>query len=358
MVQEGAPQGPDEGTQCVDTDAPNAPFSWAAGSQPWPREELSREILRDFSVTMPRLQEANLDFSALPNQVQVALSFLRSLCPRSWVPDEEAARQPILLPPQLPHHQGRRTLVLDLDETLVHCHPTLLENCPPPALQVWIDVPGRPLHAHVYVRPYAPIFLEICASVFEVVVFTASAAIYADKVLDFLDPSRRCVAHRLYRQHCTELYGGLFKDLRRLGRHQRDVLLVDNSPLAAGLTPESAICCSSWLGDDYKDEELLHLLNVLERCATCESVPDFLHERYGFAAFLQQLRTSTSTGVAANETSAPTVETSPPAAEAPAAMAPLGQLLRAMTPAGPGRRAWGAAPAQQANWSPVTQVQR
>ena len=32
------------------------------------------------------------------------------------------------------------------------------------------------------------------------VVFTASASIYADKVLDWLDPGRELIAYRLYRE--------------------------------------------------------------------------------------------------------------------------------------------------------------
>merc|ERR1719221_739899 len=125
---------------------------------------------------MPRLLTADVDFSALPYQLQVALSFLRSLCPRNHVPDEHAARLPVLLLPQLPEHRGRRTLVLDLDETLVHCHPTSIPGVPPPPLEMWIRVAHPPLHAHVYVRPLAPIFLEVVARVFEVVIFTASAS--------------------------------------------------------------------------------------------------------------------------------------------------------------------------------------
>merc|ERR1712129_626930 len=70
-----------------------------------------------------------------------------------------------------------------------------------------------------------------------------------------------------------------------------DVILVDNSPLAAGLTPESAIICSSWFGDDHKDTELMELLDVLEHCASCRSMPNFLDRRYGFASFLEHQRT-------------------------------------------------------------------
>eukprot|EP00434_Breviolum_minutum_P015037 symbB.v1.2.013262.t1/scaffold879.1/size325971/9 len=99
----------------------------------------------------------------------------------------------------------------------------------------------------------------------EVVVFTASAAIYADKVLDWLDPGQKLIAYRLYREACTELAGGHFKDLRRLGRSLDDVVLVDNSPLALGLRPQNGMLITSWYGDDHQDQELVILMGMLAK---------------------------------------------------------------------------------------------
>merc|ERR550525_1102 len=97
----------------------------------------------------------DVDFQGLPDQIKVALTFLRSICPQDIVRDEVVSTFPPLLPPQSQEHQGRRILVLDLDETLVHCHPSLLVGSPPPALHLRIDATSPPLNAHVYVRPFA-----------------------------------------------------------------------------------------------------------------------------------------------------------------------------------------------------------
>ena len=153
-------------------------WSWES---PWPRDPRLSEPVRDFCVAMPRLSIEALDTEALPNPVKLALAFLRAVCPREVVPDVAVAQLPPLLPPQLARNKGRRTLVLDLDETLVHCHPSLLAGSPPPALELYLDAACPPLHAHIYVRPFAQLLLELAAHVFEVVVFTASAAVYADK---------------------------------------------------------------------------------------------------------------------------------------------------------------------------------
>lgn len=221
------------------------------------------EPLRDFSVAMPRLSLKDVDVGRLPQQAKAALDFLVLLNPCEIIPDGMSARQPVLLPQQKPEHQGRRTLVLDLDETLVHCH--CQPFAPPGAhpdihLELENGDPKAVLKAKVFVRPGARQLLLLAAERFEVVVFTASAAIYADKVLDWLDPGRRLISYRLYREACTELAGGHFKDLRRLGRSLDDVVLVDNSPLALGLRPENGMLISSWYGDDDQAfiDELTH----------------------------------------------------------------------------------------------------
>jgi len=244
--------------------------------------------LRDFSVVMPNLVREELDLSGMPSQVKVSLSFLQSIRPQDWVRDEDLAHLQALLPPQCDERKGRQTLVLDLDETLVHCHPSLL-NGPDPPLRLRIET-YPPLNAHVYVRPSARKLLDWAKDTFEVVIFTASAAIYADQVLNWLDPNGNIISHRLYRQHCTEIAGGHFKDMRRLGRSLDSVVLVDNSPLAAGMCPENAILCSSWFGDDYEDVELEHLVDLLWTLRLQPSIPAFLKERFGFDAFLEQQR--------------------------------------------------------------------
>ena len=48
---------------------------------------------------------------------------------------------------------------------------------------------------HVRRRPHLGAFLQRCAELFEVVVFTASQKVYAEQLLNILDPSR-CAALR------------------------------------------------------------------------------------------------------------------------------------------------------------------
>jgi len=61
-------------------------------------------------------------------------------------------------------------------------------------------------------------------------VFTASHEAYADAVIDYLDPKRELVQHRLFRRHCDYIEESYYvKDLRILGRDLSRVVLVDNA---------------------------------------------------------------------------------------------------------------------------------
>ena len=132
----------------------------------------------------------------------------------------------------------RVTLVLDLDETLVH------------------SVPRGDGEFDVLVRPGAEAFLAAMAAKFDLVVFTASTQPYADPILDSFASLPRS-APRYYRDACTwspEL--GLFvKDLRILGLPLDRVRILDNTPQAYSMQPQCGVPIASWTGDPH-DREL------------------------------------------------------------------------------------------------------
>lgn len=77
--------------------------------------------------------------------------------------------------------------VLDLDETLVH---STLDGCDEPDFSFPVSFNGREHRVHVRRRPHLQPFLQRCAELFEVVVFTASQKVYAEQLLNILDPTR------------------------------------------------------------------------------------------------------------------------------------------------------------------------
>lgn len=128
----------------------------------------------------------------------------------------------------LPPTSRLYTLVVDLDETLVHFDPRTHQ---------------------VFVRPHCREFLEGVSRFFEVVVYTAATQEYADWILDRLD-LRRCVAHRLYRHHLAPTNSTSVKDLSRLGRDLASTLIVDDLKENFARQRENGIHVVPWLGDD------------------------------------------------------------------------------------------------------------
>ncbi|XP_006461036.1 hypothetical protein AGABI2DRAFT_185336 [Agaricus bisporus var. bisporus H97] len=163
-----------------------------------------------------------------------------------------------LLPPVAPQHAGRKCLILDLDETLVHSSFKVVQQAD---FVVPVEIEYHWHHFHVLKRPGVDEFLRKMGEIYEVVIFTASLSKYADPVLDKLD-IHRVVAHRLFRESCFSHKGNYVKDLSQLGRPISDTIILDNSPASYIFHPHNAVPVSSWFNDPH-DAELTDLIPFL-----------------------------------------------------------------------------------------------
>lgn len=166
-------------------------------------------------------------------------------------PVEEISDRPRLLPRLHPDDHGKKCLVLDLDETLVHSSFRAV-----PGADFVIPVQIEDVVHFVYVakRPGVDEFLTEMAKHYEIVIYTASLNKYADPLLDLLDP-KNVIRTRLFRESCVYYEGNYVKDLSLLDRDLSQAIIVDNSPSSYIFHPENAIDCSSFI-DDPSDREL------------------------------------------------------------------------------------------------------
>lgn len=123
------------------------------------------------------------------------------------VPGASQEKQVWLLPPLQPQFKGRKCLVLDLDETLVHSSFKILNQAD---FTIPVEIEGQYHNVYVIKRPGVDAFMKRVGELYEVVVFTASVSKYGDPLLDQLD-IHHVVHHRLFRESCYNHQGNYVK---------------------------------------------------------------------------------------------------------------------------------------------------
>ena len=143
------------------------------------------------------------------------------------------------------------TLVLDLDETIIHFKVN----------------PNNDSEGVLRVRPGIFEFLETLGKYYEIIVFTAATQDYADLLIDAIEENKIYFDYRLYRQHAVIIDNDFVKDLTRLGRPIDKMIIVDNMPQNFRLQKENGINIRAFWGEDPYDTALIDLMPILVNIA-------------------------------------------------------------------------------------------
>jgi len=173
-------------------------------------------------------------------------------------------------------YPDRLTLVLDLDESLVHATLEKVEDA-----EIIFNLKDENEMDHtIYVlkRPGLDDFLKKVSEIFEVIIFTASQQIYAETLLNIIDP-QSYIHHRLYRDSCINVEGNYLKDLSNLGRDISKIVIVDNSPHVFGYHIDNGIPIIGFF-NDKNDRELEKLFPFLESLAHVDNVRPHIRDQY------------------------------------------------------------------------------
>ena len=143
------------------------------------------------------------------------------------------------------------SLVLDLDETLIHFKPK--QN----------GEDGGILR----IRPGINEFLDEVGKYYELIIFTTATQDYADVLIDAVEEDKIYFDHRLYREHAIIMDNDFVKDLTRIGRPIDKMLIVDNMPQNFRLQKENGIIIRAFWGEDSYDNALTALIPILVNIA-------------------------------------------------------------------------------------------
>jgi hypothetical protein len=178
-------------------------------------------------------------------------------------------------------------LVLDLDETLVH----------------FKDSRYLTDDQKLKVRPGVGQFLEALHPYYRFIVFTAAQKMYADFVIQKIDPQGIYIEQRFYRDHCKQMGRFQVKDLNLISRKSTNnpkrqaqkeatspitpnsqqgdgasagekedsshvdlnkIIIIDNLSESFQLQPLNGIKIRDWFGNDFSDRHLLNLIPLLK----------------------------------------------------------------------------------------------
>ena len=139
------------------------------------------------------------------------------------------------------------SLILDLDETLVHFKVN----------------PDNESEGVLRVRPGIIEFLDSIDKYYELIIFTAATQEYADLLIDAVEENKIYFEHRLYRQHTVIIDNDFVKDLSRVGRPLDKIAIVDNMPQNFRLQKENGINIKAFWGEEVYDTALIDLAPIL-----------------------------------------------------------------------------------------------
>ena len=205
------------------------------------RRKQRKENSKTSANPVPTLTVANIKSPTSPTSALKVTKYPQPLAPpKPLIP----RRQPSYSASTTfhPSKSTQKTLVIDLDETLIHSLAKGGRMSSGHMVEVKLNTaigyggamlgPQHPILYYVHKRPHCDEFLRRVCKWYNLIVFTASVQEYADPVIDWLEQERKYFSGRYYRQHCTYRNGAYIKDLSSIEPDLSKVMILDNSPLS------------------------------------------------------------------------------------------------------------------------------
>ena len=186
----------------------------------------------------------------------------------------------------------KKLAVFDIDETLIHCVIKDYENC---KHIINIKMPtGKETKIGLNIRPYWKKAITRVMKYYTIVVYTASHQLYADAVLDYLDPEKKYFYNRLYRNNCISIKNEgkiiYVKDMDIFeGYDLNEIVIIDNSVMSFAFHLENGIPILPYYNGEH-DVELMFCACYLENIVNYDDLrePNKIYMKLGH--YLEEAR--------------------------------------------------------------------
>ena len=157
---------------------------------------------------------------------------------------------PVKIPYITNKNNKKYSLVLDLDETLIHFKVNHKQND----------------EGVLKLRPGVFTFLEKVKEFYEIILFTEASEAYTGLIMEAFN-KKNYFDYKLFRQHTIIIGQDFVKDLQRIGRPLDRIIIIDNIAQNFRMQKANGINIKSFFGENQKDQALIDLIPILTNIA-------------------------------------------------------------------------------------------
>ena len=203
-----------------------------------------KSIISDLFNTVPNNSLEDIDSFFLKNILRE--DFLGCSVLATTYLKEKQNFVPVKIPYIHKKNTKKYSLVLDLDETLIHFKFNHEQND----------------EGVLKLRPGVFAFLETVREFYEIILFTEASEAYTELIMEAFN-KKKYFDYKLYRHHTIIIGQDFVKDLQRIGRPLDKIIIIDNIAQNFRMQKANGINIKSFFGEDQNDQALIDLIPIL-----------------------------------------------------------------------------------------------
>ena len=115
----------------------------------------------------------------------------------------------------------------------------------------------------LYLRPGLISFLSGIEPYYEIISFSKFSKSYSNTVINYIQQGRKLFDVNLYREHCTLIGKKFIKDITKIGRGMKNILMVDDLPENLEKFKANGILILPYEGDEGSNDRVLYELKKI-----------------------------------------------------------------------------------------------